>query len=282
MARGSDRGEFLRIPIGSEAALDYSPRVRTVPGTLQAGGAGFPTTHWSMIAAGGRDCETSGATAENALAELCRDYWPPLYAFVRRRGYSGHDAQDLTQSFFAYLIESKAHARADREQGKFRTFLLVVLKRFLSAAHAHEHRIKRGGEQEFVFLDQDLAAVEALCANEPESAGPASEERIFEWHWAEALVRRAIKALRAEYVIGAKRRIFEELQPFLTGGVQLPTQDETAARLSVPVETLRSHLSRLRARYREILRAEIARTISSEADVDEELRYLCQVLIARS
>jgi RNA polymerase sigma factor (sigma-70 family) len=256
--------------------------VREVPGTLQAGGAGFPTTHWSMIAAGGPNWETADGSAQDALTELCRDYWPPLYAFVRRRGYNAHDAQDLTQGFFAYLIESKAHTRADREQGKFRTFLLVVLKRFLSAAHAHEHRIKRGGNQEFVFLDQDLAAVEALCANETGGSGPANEERLFEWHWAEALVRRAMKTLRGEYTIGAKTRIFAELQPFLTGGARLPSQDETARRLNVPVETLRSHLSRLRARYREILRAEIARTVSSDADVDDELRYLCQVLIARS
>ncbi len=248
---------------------------------MQAGGATFPTTHWSMIA-GGRDWATASTSAENALAELCRDYWAPLYAFVRRRGYNGHDAQDLTQAFFAYLIESKAHTQADREQGKFRTFLLVVLKRFLSAAHAHEHRIKRGGDREFVFLDQDLAAAEALFASGPATAEPASEERLFEWHWAEALVRRALAALRSEYAIGAKTRIFTELQPFLTGGLHLPSQDEIATRLKMPVETLRSHLSRMRARYREILRGEIARTISSDTDVDEELRYLCQVLIARS
>lgn len=235
-----------------------------------------------MVAGGALGSQTSPGTAEEALAELCRDYWPPLYAFVRRRGHSGHDAQDLTQSFFAYLIESKAHTRADRAQGKFRTFLLVMLKRYLGAAHAHDHRIKRGGAQEFVFLDQDLAAVEALCASQNGQQHPASEERLFEWHWAEALVSRSLKSLRTECAVGAKTRIFEELQPFLTGGVQLPAQDEVAARLTMPLETLRSHLSRLRARYREILRAEIARTVSSEADIDDELRYLCQVLIARS
>ncbi|MDQ6655946.1 MAG: sigma-70 family RNA polymerase sigma factor [Verrucomicrobiota bacterium] len=248
--------------------------MKAIPGTLQGGGATFPDTHWSMVV--GR--ESSPGSAEGALAELCGDYWPPLYAFVRRRGYSAHDAQDLTQAFFAYLIESKAHTRADRDQGKFRTFLLVVLKRFLSGAHAHEQRLKRGGGQRFVFLDPDLAAVEALCASE----SPLSEERLFEWHWAEALVGRAMKGLRAEYAVGAKTRIFAELQPFLTGGARLPSQEEVAARLNVPIETLRSHLSRLRARYRELLRAEIARTVARDAEVDEELRYLCQVLIARS
>lgn len=253
-------------------------KVKAIPGTLQDGGAAFPVTHWSMVAAGGSDWKHSTVTAEEALTELCRDYWPPLYAFVRRRGYSAHDAQDLTQAFFAYLIESKAHTRADREQGKFRTFLLMVLKRFLSAAHEHERRLKRGGGQQFVFLDQEVADVEKLCAQQPS----ADEERLFEWHWAEALVRRAMKTLKADYAVGAKTRIFEELKTFLTGGAQLPSQEEIAARLAMPVETLRSHLSRLRARYREILRGEIARTISDDADVEEELRYLCQVLIARS
>ena len=225
---------------------------------------------------------TTSTSPEDALAELCRDYWPPLYAFVRRRGYSAHDAQDLTQAFFAYLIESKAYARADRDQGKFRTFLLVVLKRFLSGTHAHEQRLKRGGGQQFVFLDQDIAAVEALCATAEASNEPATEERVFEWHWAEALVARAMKALRSEYAVGAKTRIFEALQPFLTGGARLPKQEDVAARLSVPIETLRSHLSRLRGRYRELLRAEIARTVASETDVDDELRYLCEVLISHS
>ena len=230
----------------------------------------------------GGSSQSSTASPDVALAELCRDYWPPLYAFVRRRGYSAHDAQDLTQAFFAYLIESKAYARADREQGKFRTFLLVVLKRFLSGTHAHEQRLKRGGGQQFVFLDQDLAAVEALCASAQGSDAPSSEERVFEWHWAEALVGRAMKALRSEYAVGAKTRIFEELQPLLTGGARLPSQEDVAARLAVPIETLRSHLSRLRSRYREVLRAEIARTVASDAEVDDELRYLCQVLISHS
>lgn len=254
--------------------------MREIPGTLQAGGAAFPPTRWSMVAAGARDWESSPGTARDALAELFRDYWPPLYAFVRRRGYTAHDAQDLTQAFFAYLIESRAHTRADREQGKFRTFLLVVLKRFLADQREREQRLKRGGDQHFVFLDQDLATAEALSVNAPGTDSPGSEERLFEWQWAESLVLRAMKSLRSEYAVGAKTRIFDELQPFLTGGAKLPTQEEAAARLNVPIETLRSHLSRLRARYRELLRAEIARTVRDDADVDDELRYLCQVLIA--
>jgi RNA polymerase sigma-70 factor (ECF subfamily) len=255
--------------------------MRENPGTLQAGGATFPTTHWSMIAAGGRSWETSPGAAEDALAELCRDYWAPLYAFIRRRGFAGHDAQDLTQGFFAYLIETKAYARAEKERGKFRTFLLVVLKRFLSDVYDREHRLKRGGDQRFVFLEQEFVTAEALYQSSAGNDAGADEERFFDWDWAEALVARALKALRSEYAVGAKTRIFGELQPFLTGGQKLPTQQEAAARLNVPIETLRSHLSRLRTRYRELLRGEIARTVMGETEVEEELRYLCQVLIAR-
>jgi RNA polymerase sigma-70 factor (ECF subfamily) len=234
-----------------------------------------------MLAVGACDLETALA-ADEALAELCRDYWPPIYAFIRRRGFNSHDAQDLTQAFFAYLIESKAYARADREQGKFRTFLLVVLKRFLADAYEREHRLKRGGDRQFVFLDKDVAAAEALYESGAMTVKPGSEERLFDWDWAEALVARAMKALRSEYAVGAKTQIFSELQMFLTGGQGLPSQEEVATRLNVPIETLRSHLSRLRARYREILRNEIERTVSSEDEVDAELRYLCEMLISRA
>ena len=256
--------------------------VKEVPGTLQGGGATFPTTQWSMIALGGDDSDESTTAAEQGLAGLCRDYWPPIYAFIRRRGFSSHDAQDLTQAFFVYLIESKAYARADREQGKFRTFLLVVLKRFLSDAYEREHRLKRGGDREFVFLDKDVEAAEALYESSAMMTKDGSEERLFDWDWAEALVARAMKALRAEYAIGAKTRVFSELQTFLTGGRGLPTQEQVAARLDMPVETLRSHLSRLRTRYRELLRGEIGRTVASEDEVDAELRYLCEMLISRA
>lgn len=252
-----------------------------MPGTLQAGGATFPTTHWSLFAGGAHDLAQSRA-ADEAVTELCRDYWPPIYAFIRRRGFNSHDAQDLTQAFFAYLIESKTYARADREQGKFRTFLLVVLKRFLSDTYEREHRLKRGGDRQFVFLDKDVAAAEALYESSAMAVDAGSEERHFDWDWAEALVARAMKTLRAEYAIGAKAGIFSELQMFLTGGPRLPRQEEVAARLNVPIETLRSHLSRLRTRYREILRGEIGRTVASEEEVDAELRYLCEMLISRA
>lgn len=250
--------------------------MKAVPGTLREGGAPFLTTHWSVVAA----CEDpSSAVAEVALTQLCRDYWPPLYSFVRRRGYSPADAQDLVQGFFAFLLQSKAYAQTDPCKGKFRSFLLASLKHYLSDVRDREDALKRGGGYKFVFLDEEINAAETLYAGESSTAN-LDEEQAYERRWASMLLARALDRLKADFAAGAKGRIFEALQPFLTGGVGLPSQEETAARLEMPVETLRSHLSRLRARYRDFLREEVARTIALTDDVDEELRHLCQVLIA--
>jgi len=238
------------------------------------------TTHWSVV--DGFSLEnTTPDRAEAALALLCRDYWPPLYRFVRLRGYSRDDARDLTQGFFAYLLEKKVYSTPDRSKGRFRTFLLHILKRYLSAEHTYHSRQKRGGNDTMVSLD-------SFQFHSEEAGGPFStpapldEERCFEWNWAAALVGRAIERLSAEYRSGAKARVFAELRPFLTGGVGLPTQIETANRLGISEETFRSHLCRMRVRYRALLRAEVLRTVSKERDIDEELRHLCRVLIAQS
>jgi RNA polymerase sigma factor (sigma-70 family) len=249
--------------------------VKAVPGTLQDGGAPFLTTHWSVVAA----CSdlTTGA-AHAALTQLCRDYWPPLYSFVRRRGYSRADGQDLVQGFFAYLLQSKAYAQTDRNKGKFRSFLLASLKHYLSDVWDRERALKRGGDHEFVLLDE-MDAAETLYASESVTS-TLDEEQQYEKRWAATLVARALEHLRKEFENGRKAELFCGLQPFLIGGVGLPSQEETAARLEMPVETLRSHLSRLRGRYRELLREEVARTIAIADDVDEELRHLCEILIA--
>lgn len=255
--------------------------MKEVPETLNAGKVPFPTTHWSAITAGLHE-DASSEAAREGLAQLCRDYWPPIYSFVRRAGHSTHDAQDITQGFFIYLLENKVYARADRSRGKFRSFLLGTLKHYLSSTREHEGRLKRGGGIQFLELDQKLGAIEALCAANGAYGLPADEERAFEWSWAQAIVGRAIGTLRQEYADDAKARIYEELSVFLRGGNGLPTQEEAALRLGIPVATLRSHLSRLRARYREALRAEVVRTVADPADVDEELLYLCRVLVAGS
>lgn len=228
------------------------------------------------------------AAAERALADLCRAYWPPLYSFVRRRGYSPADAQDLTQGFFAYLLEHKAHARADPDKGKFRTFLLGSLKNFLANAYDREQTLKRGGGNQVLALDEELVEAEAHALAQSSApragsgVGELSEDRLFESRWAATLVKRAHEALRDGLGAEGKAALFDALEPFIIGGAApLPDQEEVAARLEMPPATLRTHIHRLRGRYRELLRAEVARTVSAPAEIDEELRYLYRVLSAQ-
>lgn len=238
------------------------------------------TTHWSVVSDFALE-ESAPDRAQAALTRLCRDYWPPLYGFVRRRGYNAADAQDLTQGFFAYLFEKQAYATPDRSKGRFRTFLLVLLKRYLGATQAYETRQKRGGGQTAFFLDGgDWNRFDRIAEDELLTDAPLDEERVFEWNWATALVGRALSTLSEEYSTARKAPVFAALRPFLAGGVGLPSHEEAAAEIGVSLETLRSHLFRLRARYRALLRAEVLRTVPQERDVDDELRYLSRVLIA--
>ena len=221
-----------------------------------------------------------------ALAWLCRAYWPPLYAFVRQRGYNPADAQDLVQGFVAFLLESQGYARVDRRHGKFRSFLLASLRNYLADARDRAGRLKRGGDRELLPLDaRTLAYAERVLAAELSSSVAGAvpdEERAFERRWALAVVGRALEELEREFAASGPTRalIFRELRPFLTGGAELPPQKEVAARLEVSLEALRNTLSRLRTRYREALRAEVARTLLPDDDVEAELRYLCRVLLA--
>ena len=241
--------------------------MKAIPGTLQDGGASFRTTRWSVIA----DCALANETGVAALEQLCRDYWPPLYSFARRRGYSPSDAQDMVQGLFASFLKTKGYAQADRTKGKFRSFLLASLKHYMANVWDREHALKRGGDRGFVLLDSELEAVEALHVCECETA-VLDEEQAYERRWANTLVACAITHLSEEFSGEAKARLFEELKPFLCGGAGLPSQAEVAARLEIPIGTLRSHLLRMRMRYAELLRQEVARTIGSADDVDEELR----------
>ena len=224
------------------------------------------------------DCSRTDKDGSDALAQLCRDYWPPLYSFVRRRGYSPSDAQDFVQGFFAAFLQNKAYAQTDRAKGKFRTFVLASLKHYMANAWDRERALKRGGDREFVLLEEEMEAVESLYASEPDGQ-VLDEERHYERCWANTLVACALARLGKEFGERSKQRIFGELKPFLCGGVGLPTQEEIARRLEIPINTLRSHLSRLRARYGEVLREEIARTIGKADDLDEELRHFRKILV---
>lgn len=249
----------------------YAYVVKGTPGTLQEGGASFATTHWSVVA---QSALTDAPQAANALAQLCEMYWPPIYSFVRRRGYAPADAQDLTQAFFEFFLRTKAYARTDRLHGKFRSFLLASVKNFLSDNWDREQAIRRGREYQFVPLDQEVA--EAFY--DASSASDSTAERLFELRWAKSLTAGALNSLREELKAEGKINVFQELKNFLIGGSVLPSYDEASSRMGLPRATVKTHVHRLRLRYREIVRREVARTVSSPHEIDEELRYLCNAL----
>ena len=245
--------------------------MKGTPGTLQQGGANFATTHWSVVA---QSALTDVPEAANALAKLCEAYWPPIYSFIRRRGYSAADAQDLTQSFFAFFLRTKAYARVDRIHGKFRSFLLASVKHFLSDNWDRDRAIKRGGNYEFVLFDQQTA--EAIY--DSASASNSTAESLFDVRWARTLTSSALNSLRQELHSEGKTEIFEQLKSFLIGGTVILSYSEASMRTGLPEATVKTHVHRLRLRYREIVRREVARTVSAPHEIDEELRYLYTVL----
>lgn len=245
--------------------------MKATPGTLQDGGASFATTHWSLVA---QSALTDVPEAADALAQLCEMYWPPIYSFIRRRGYAPADAKDLTQSFFAFFLRTKAYARTDQLHGKFRSFLLASVKNFLADNWDHEQAIRRGGGFQFVSLDQETGEAFYDAASAPDSTA----ERLFELRWAKSLTAGALNSLRQELQAEGKTKLFEQLKNFLIGGTVLPSYDEASARMGIPRATVKTHVHRLRQRYREIVRREVARTVSSPHEIDEELHYLCNIL----
>jgi RNA polymerase sigma factor (sigma-70 family) len=227
----------------------------------------FVTTHWSVVlSAQDRDCANSDA----ALETLCRSYWYPLYACVRRQGHSPQDAQDLTQEFFARLLNKEYLKSAEREKGRFRTFLLVALKRFLANEWDRQHAQKRGGFAAVVPIDHALA--ESRFASEPTHS--LQPDVLFDRQWAMTLLERTMSQLRDEYVTSGRARFFEFLQPCLAKDESALPYAEIAARLTLTEAAVKMAVQRLRARYREILREQIADTVSSPQEVEEEIRHL--------
>ena len=252
--------------------------MKSWPGNGDGRGDLFPSTHWSVVLAAS-ESQAEPEVAQAALAELCQTYWAPLYSFVRSRGYGVHDAQDLTQSFFAYLIERKIYQRVDPHKGRFRSFLLASLKNFLADVSDRERTLKRGGGQNFLPLHEDqIKDAESLFQTH---SAASNEDWIFDRSWAEALVATGLDQLSADYKGDPKEKLFNELRIFLASSAEpLPTYADLAVRLGITESTLRSHVARLRARYREVLRAEVRRTVDTEAEVDEELHELLHVLTA--
>src|SRR6184192_3732426 len=249
--------------------------MKAIPGTLQEGGAGFQTTHWTLVL---RARQTQSETsAQKALSNFCEAYWPPLYAFLRHRGHASPEAQDLVQGFFAHLLEQNTLTRADQEKGRLRTFLLGSLQNFLCNEYDRARASKRGGGQQVVSIEEHLPEAEAAMM----ATAHLSDAGCYDLVWASTIVSRAWDNLQTAFVAEGKAEWLEELRPFVAGGsVTAPNQEKAAARLGMPIATLRTWLSRLRQRYRESLRMEVANTVSDPADVDQELHHLYQILMA--
>jgi RNA polymerase sigma factor (sigma-70 family) len=231
----------------------------------------FVTTHWSVVlTATGADTTQSQA----ALEHLCRIYWYPIYHFVRRQGHSIHDAQDFTQEFFARLLGKKWIAGADQSRGRFRSFLLLVLKRFLAVEWHRANAQKRAGDRQCLPLPLDTA--ETRYTREP--ADTSTPEQAFEKQWALTLLETVLRELRAEYEQDGKGRLFETLKPCLMGSRESQPYAALTATLDMSEGAVKVAVHRLRARYRERLKAEIAQTVASPADVDNEMRHLFRVL----
>jgi RNA polymerase sigma factor (sigma-70 family) len=236
-----------------------------------AGGPAFVTTHWSVVLTAGRSDTTR---AQAALEKLCRAYWYPLYAYVRRRGTPAEDARDLTQEFFARLLAQNWVANADRERGKFRSFLLGTMNHFLADEWDRARAQKRGGGVAPVTLQLDTA--ETRYGFEP--ADNTTPEGIFERRWALTLLEQVLNRLRAEFEQEGKADLFAALHPCLVGERTAQPYAELAAKLGVTESAVKSSVHRLRQRYRQLLRDEIAQTVAAPGEVDEELRHLLAVL----
>ena len=230
----------------------------------------FGTTRWTLVQEAAVSGETQVASA--ALEELCRMYWRPVYAFVRGQGIEMHDAQDLTQGFFARFIASRSYARAHREKGRFRSFLLGALKNFLADERDRLRTQKRGnGTLPVQLTDAAIAEAEVIAAREPQG----NADLLYAREWAATVLHRALQRLADECEIAGKAELFGALKSHLATASQTPVAyGEIAVRLHRPVATLRSDVSRLRVRYRAILREEVRATVCDSADVDEELRLL--------
>jgi len=212
--------------------------------------------------------------ADAALAALCQAYWYPLYVFVRRQGQSSEDAQDLVQGFFARVLEKNYLKNADRDKGKFRSFLLIALKRFLTNEWDRANCQKRGGGQQLLSLDEE--STEMRFRSEPKDE--MSPEKAFERRWAMTLLAQVLTQLKVESHAAGKGELFDQLEVFLSGENDGNSYSEAGQKLNLTQEALRMSVFRLRQRFRELLRREIANTVDSPEAIDEEIRHLFAAL----
>jgi RNA polymerase sigma factor (sigma-70 family) len=252
--------------------LDLNMERRALPGESDCPGPRiFATTHWSVVLAAGEGC---AGEAQTALETLCRAYWYPIYLYVRRKGHGPVDAEDLTQEFFAQLIRKEHLRLADREKGKFRTFLLATLDYFLAREWSRAHRQKRGGEFSFISLDQENAE----DGHRIDPADNRTPVEAYEKQWAMTVLKQTMDSLECECAANGKRQLFDETRRLLSGERGGDTYSEIGVRLGMAEGTVRVAVHRLRQRYGELLRSEISRTVSTEDEIDEELQFLLGVV----
>lgn len=238
--------------------------------------ARFEPTRWSVVLA---SAKTQAPGASDALAELCRTYWQPLYAFARRRGLDHHHAQDTIQNFFLSLIENKSLARADPLKGKFRSYLLTSLQNHIASEITHNNAQKRGGGTQPVSID-DQEILLRFESSQPKTPVPA--EAVFEREWAVAAVEAALVQLEKDFARKGKRDVFSILKTFLIDDPSTGTYEQAASKLGQTVGTLRTGVHRLRQDFRTHLRREVAKTVDSPDQIDEEMRHLRTVLATQT
>jgi RNA polymerase sigma-70 factor (ECF subfamily) len=252
------------------AASDDVTSVSAVGGSGDDGRGAFTTTHWSVVL----EAQGESPAAQQALEKLCRTYWWPLYGFVRRQGYTAEEAQDLTQGFFALLLERKDLDAVRQEKGRLRSYLLTSLKNFLAKARRRELAVKRGEGRALVPLEELFARERA----DLEPANTLSAERIYERRWALTLLEQVLGRLGEEYRVAGSASLFEQLKQMLTDEADRPSQAKIAEELSMNENAVKQAFYRLRQRYRLLLREEIAHTVAVPGDVEDELRHFIGVL----
>jgi RNA polymerase sigma-70 factor (ECF subfamily) len=246
------------VPISHRGDSDHAPRQ-------------FHHTHWSVVLTAGNS-QAPGAGV--ALETLCQAYWFPLYAYVRRQGAASEEAQDLTQAFFEHLLEKKALRTVHPGKGKFRSFLLASLNNFLNNERDKARRLKRGGGAQMLSLDS--TAMEERY--ESSLVHGESPEKLFERRWAQAVVEQVAARMEAEFAAAGQADRFRVLKDFLMGDPRNASYEEAAGKLGMSVSAVTSAIHRLRARFRELFRAEIANTVDGPDEVNEEIRHLAAAL----
>jgi RNA polymerase sigma factor (sigma-70 family) len=247
-------------------------QVTSLTGVGGSGPVAFSTTHWSVVL----EAQSESPAAQEALEKLCRTYWRPMYAFLRRQGFGPEEAEDITQGFFAQLLERRSLNAVRKEKGRLRSYLLGALKYFLADEQRRSMAIKRGKGQRLIPLE-DIRADERT---EMEPADPVTAEMIYERRWALTVLEQVLHRLKNEYRAAGNAALFDSLKQLLPDEPGAPSQAETAAQLGMTENALRQAFYRFRQRYQLSLREEIAHTVATPGDIEDELRHLIAVLEA--